>query len=183
VQGGIPGHNSKTVNDFNGAQAQSWQNPTTNGGKNKESRKEEEKKEEKSQQQRTPSTLSGRTPREVAAAAAALADRLLKIADGAMANPASAAGLLNHSPIMAWIEAGADPDLDIVPAVRFVAERTRARGMQRIGGWNYFNTAVAEAKQRREQGLPTVVPAQQPADAKREAEMRKLQGIVGRPLL
>jgi len=37
-----------------------------------------------------------------------------------------------------------------------VAAAAQAKGMQSIRSWEYFNVAVAEAKARREKGLPKV---------------------------
>lgn len=141
--------------------------------------KKESKKENQQQQSQIP---RARTPHEVAAAAAALAMRLSDVASGALANVVSAPGLMAHSTIMGWLEAGADPDLDIVPAVRAVAERTKARGTQRITAWAYFNNAIADAKRKREAGLPDVgSPVGADAAArKRDEELRQLRGIVGR---
>jgi len=82
--------------------------------------------------------------------------RLEAEAGDALANPAGAAGLLNTSPIVAWLQAGADPDYDIVTAVRMVSGQTRTRGSQKIRSWEYFNTAVADCRMRRLKGLPAV---------------------------
>ena len=81
--------------------------------------------------------------------------KLEGIAGDAMANPAGSAGLLNWSPILAWLQAGADPEFDIVPAIQFVSAQARQRGTQRIRSWEYFNTAVADCRLRRLKGLPT----------------------------
>lgn len=82
--------------------------------------------------------------------------RLEAEAGDALGNPANSAALLNWSPIMAWLEAGADPDWDILPAVRMVAGQVKAKGTQKIRSWEYFNTAVADCKDRRARGLPAV---------------------------
>ncbi len=82
--------------------------------------------------------------------------RLETEAGDALANPAGAAGLLNFSPIVAWLQAGADPDYDIVTAVRMVSGQARTRGSQKIRSWEYFNTAVADCRMRRLKGLPAV---------------------------
>lgn len=132
-------------------------------------KKEKKEKEEESKQQ--PSVITPRA--EMAAAAERLRRRLLDVANGAIANEAGAAGLLITSPILAWMEAGADPDADIVPAVRAVAERTKQRGMQRIRSWDYFNSAVAEAVTRRRAGLPAVAVAPTPTQAKAKTILRR----------
>ena len=82
--------------------------------------------------------------------------RLEAEAGDALANPAGAAGLLNISPIVAWLHAGADPEYDIVTAVRMVSGQARVRNTQKIRSWEYFNTAVADCRMRRLRGLPAV---------------------------
>jgi uncharacterized protein YdaU (DUF1376 family) len=86
-------------------------------------------------------------------------------AGDALANPASSAGLLNWSTILSWIQAGADPEFDILPAVKLRAGQARQR-KQTIRSWEYFTTAVADCKKRREQGLPAVEIRTKPAQPK-----------------
>jgi uncharacterized protein YdaU (DUF1376 family) len=86
-------------------------------------------------------------------------------AGDALANPASCAGLLNWSTILAWIQAGADPEFDILPAVKLRAGQARQR-KQTIRSWEYFTTAVADCKKRREQGLPAVEIRTKPSQPK-----------------
>jgi hypothetical protein len=115
--------------------------------------------------------------------AEALRIRLLDVANGAIANPA-ASGLLVCSPIVAWIEAGADPERDIVPAVRAVAERVKQKSRQ-IASWEYFSKPVADWKARREAGLPAPSGPSIGRDcdnrsARGEEARRILAGITGR---
>jgi hypothetical protein len=118
-------------------------------------------------------------------AAEALRIRLLDVANGAIANPA-ASGLLVCSPIAAWIEAGADPERDILPAVRAVAERVKQKGGGRqIASWEYFSKPVAHWKARREAGLPAPSGPSIGRDcdnrgARGEEARRILAGITGR---
>ena len=110
---------------------------------------------------------------------------MLDVANGAIANPA-ASGLLVCSPIVAWIEAGADPERDIVPAVRAVAERVKQKGGGRqIASWEYFSKPVADWKARREAGLPAPSGPSIGRDcdnrsARGEEARRILAGITGR---
>ena len=59
-----------------------------------------------------------------------------------------------------WVRQGADPQDDILPTVRRLAERAR-----RITNWSYFTGAVMEAKAEREGASPSVALAAQRADA------------------
>lgn len=128
-------------------------------------KEEEEKKEEESAQ---PSTVeqeagprkAGRLLREkdgLGMSYDALQDKLLGAANGAMADPAIAPGLANlQIPIM-WLEHGADLERDVLPTIAEVAGRMKnQQTRRRISNWNYFTNAVAEAKARREAGLPSV---------------------------
>ncbi len=141
--------NQENINKNNGAQTRALAEPSTY--KEKEKEKEIDLREERKIQQ-------------PAAPWAAWTDvefrdfvkRLEAEAGDALANPAGAAGLLNISPIYAWLQAGADPEFDIVPAVRMVAGMARSRNTQKIRSWEYFNTAVADCKDRRARGLPAV---------------------------
>jgi hypothetical protein len=113
-------------------------------------------------------------------AAEALRIKLLDVANGAIANPA-ASGLLVCSPIVAWLEAGADPERDIVPAVRAVAERVKKKcGGRQIASWEYFSKPVADWKARREAGLPALGRDCNNRGARGEEARRILDGITGR---
>lgn len=71
---------------------------------------------------------------------------------GPAANPISM-GLMIVGEVKSWIDQGADRDLDVLDVIRAKA-RTMAAGS--VNGWGYFRQAVAEAKARRERGLPSV---------------------------
>lgn len=94
--------------------------------------------------------------------------RLETIAGEALADPANSPSLINPSPIAAWIEGGAHPELDIASAVQAVAGRSRPRS---IRSWEYFTRAVAENKARRESGLPTVIL---PVEASVSRQLREI---------
>lgn len=83
-----------------------------------------------------------------------LADQLTAASAPAIGNPAAYPSLLNLSAPMMWLNQGADLELDILPTVAEVA-RKRA-GKQKITSWEYFTSAVANAKAKRENGLPVV---------------------------
>jgi uncharacterized protein YdaU (DUF1376 family) len=141
--------NPKNVNENNGATTTAL--PVLSTYKEKEKEKEREVREERKIQQPL-APWAAWTDVEFRD----FVKRLEAEAGDALANPAGAAGLLNISPIVAWLQAGADPEYDIVTAVRMVSGQTRAKGMQRIRSWEYFNTAVADCKDRRARGLPAV---------------------------
>jgi hypothetical protein len=83
-------------------------------------------------------------------------ERILKEASGRFFNTASA-NLEDLSDIVGWLQNGADPELDIVPAIgRKLAYLRKRNSRQRIHSWHYFSQVVAEAKGRREKPLPTV---------------------------
>lgn len=141
--------NSENVNEINGAPTRAQAEPSIY----------KEKEKEKERDLREGSKIQHPSSSWAAWSDVEFRDfvkRLENEAGDALANPASAAGLLNVSPIYAWLQAGADPEFDIVPAVRMVSGQARAKGMQRIRSWEYFNTAVADCRLRRLQGLPAV---------------------------
>lgn len=123
-----------------------------------------------------PTKLSiGSKPREAAEAldgASRLIDldaldrRLRDAAGPVLDNPVNSSGLLSLSVPLGWLRAGADLELDVVPALRSVA----ARGSRlRVRDWSYFGRAVAEAVQRRAAGLPSVEAAAAPKRTVRQA--------------
>lgn len=136
--------NSENANDYNGESTTAAPQPST--------QKEKEREKEKE----SPPTSPPPTARWSDVEFKNLVKRLEDIAGDALANPANSAALLNWSPILAWLQSGADPDFDIVPAVRLIAGQVRQRGTQKIRSWEYFTTAVADCKDRRARGLPAV---------------------------
>lgn len=96
----------------------------------------------------------------------------------ALGNAANAVspGLMIVGEVQSWIDQGADRDLDVLDVIRAKA-RTMAAGS--VNGWGYFRQPVAEAKARRERGLPSVAaPAYEQRKrltaAEYMAEQRKL---------
>ena len=91
--------------------------------------------------------------------------RLEDLAGDALANPANSAGLLNYSPVIAWLDCGADREKDIVPAIMGVASQALKGGKKgSIRSWEYFSQAVSDNVARRKKGLPAAQ-----AIAKRDA--------------
>lgn len=88
-----------------------------------------------------------------------LQDKLLAACNGALDNPVNCQGLLNLSIPQMWIDQGADLERDILPTLTALGKRHHGK---RIRSWDYFTPAVAEAKARREAGLPKFDPVQQP---------------------
>jgi hypothetical protein len=100
-----------------------------------------------------------------------LRERLMGIAGDALANEASAPGLLHIGIVAGWIESGCDLELDIVPAVDARA-RAAIRTGKKIHSWSYFAQAVADAKAARTRPMPVGQAAGDAMAAKRE-RMRK----------
>lgn len=80
-----------------------------------------------------------------------LAERITAACSDALASQAIAPGLASMSTPLGWLEAGADLDRDVIPAL--VAAGVKHRGRQ-IRSWDYFSGMVADAKARRMRGLP-----------------------------
>lgn len=86
--------------------------------------------------------------------------KLEAAAGGQLENYARAPGLMNLSTPLMWLEQGCDLDRDVLPAISVVAARRKAKG--KIGDWNYFTQAIANAKRDRERGLPPASEAEAP---------------------
>lgn len=80
-----------------------------------------------------------------------LYDKLVEAANGSLNPLAARVGMMTVSDPIGWINAGADIDLDILPAVRELGHKA-AKGS--VGSWRYFANKVSELKARREAGLP-----------------------------
>ena len=104
-------------------------------------------------------SLAAAVEQEPACAAAAsnkfdiLENKLRDACNGALANPAVAQGLYDLSAPLGWIKNGCDLETDILPTLRAIGKRDHGKG---ISSWQYFARPVAEAKARREAGLPAV---------------------------
>lgn len=88
-----------------------------------------------------------------------LSEKLVTAANGCIANPGSFPGLMSMSIPLMWIERGADLDRDVIPTVEAIGKKQHGKG---IRSWDYFTQPIAEAKAKREQGLPTVNVQAQP---------------------
>jgi hypothetical protein len=74
-----------------------------------------------------------------------------------IAGPASHAGLLHSGQIQTWLESGADPNRDIIETVRVKRAYLHRQGKgHHVKSWDFFTKPIAEAKARRERGLPPV---------------------------
>jgi SOS-response transcriptional repressor LexA len=85
--------------------------------------------------------------------------RVIEAANGSL-NPLSRHMAVND--VLGWMNAGADLDLDIIPAVKRVAHRKTPGSIKTLG---YFAGAVAEERDRRLKGLPDIaatVPSANP---------------------
>lgn len=72
------------------------------------------------------------------------------------------------APITGWLQAGADPDLDIFPAVRAVMARRNAKSEGAPASPAYLTAAVMDALAARSGSKPPATPSA-PADPEREA--------------
>ncbi len=105
-------------------------------------------------------------------------EKLKAAAGDALDDPMRAFGIEDPSIPLMWLNEGCDFDLDVLPAVRKVAQSRR--GKNRVNNWNYFTQAVANAKAERERGLPPptaieILPrrtSQHPYYAEKEAKDR-----------
>ena len=97
--------------------------------------------------------------------------RVEQTAGEALDDPARSPSLINPSAILGWLEAGAHPDLDILPAVQSIAAKAKPRA---IRSWEYFTRQVAKNKTHRGQGLPVVML---PADSASERQLREIAMI------
>jgi hypothetical protein len=108
--------------------------------------------------------------------------RLLEAANGALANPAVAPGLLTLAEPLNWIDAGADLDRDILPAIVEVSGKHKLRARAKpISSWGYFANRVAELKAAREAGLPTIVLDQTgPTGIRGKSKFEMLRDVVAK---
>lgn len=84
--------------------------------------------------------------------------QLVEAANGALNRTTGSLEAISEP--LGWIEAGADLEKDILPAIRAIGHRSRP---QSIRSWSYFAPAVSEAVERRKRGLPPVAePGSQP---------------------
>jgi hypothetical protein len=72
-----------------------------------------------------------------------------------IANPAAHPGLLHSGQIQTWLESGADLNRDIIETVTAKLSQLNSQGKrQHVKSCDFFTNAIAEAKARRERGLP-----------------------------
>lgn len=98
--------------------------------------------------------------RESAALPADLSERLIEACNGSLDNPANRMGLLNLSTPMMWLNQGCDLELDVLPTLRAAGQKYHGK---RIRDWSYFTGMVADAKAKRERGMPTASFGSAPA--------------------
>jgi hypothetical protein len=114
-----------------------------------------------------------------------LQSRLIEAANGALADPVGAPGLLSLAEPIRWLENGFDLELDVVPTIRARSSRQRPRS---VCAWTFFTNAIAEAKARRETPIdaapaslvrrpPPRTFAQQREDAANAALMADVEAI------
>jgi hypothetical protein len=85
-----------------------------------------------------------------------LSDRLIEACNGSLDNPVNCMGLLSVSTPIMWLNQGCDLELDVLPTLRAAGQKYHGK---RIRDWSYFTGMVAEAKAKRERGLPVVAAA------------------------
>lgn len=110
------------------------------------------------------SSVAARDPRVAAAPLmkidlAGLAEKVTEACNGSLASQAIAPGLASMSTPLMWIEQGADLDRDVIPTLTALGKKYHGKG---IRSWDYFTGPIAEAKARRERGLPAVTLTDKP---------------------
>ena len=80
-------------------------------------------------------------------------DRLIEAASACLADPVNCMGLITEATPMMWLQSGCDIDRDILPTLRAAAKKYAGK---RISTWGYFTPMIAEARQKRLAGLPTI---------------------------
>lgn len=83
-----------------------------------------------------------------------LRSRLIEAAGHAIINPAESSHLASMARPRAWLTAGCDLDMDVLPAIRRVAAKCSPGAVR---SWQYFEAEVMAAKAQRER--PPEIPA------------------------
>lgn len=78
---------------------------------------------------------------------------MIEACNGSLDNPVNCMGLLSVATPLMWLKEGADLDLDVIPTLKAADKKYHGK---RIKNWSYFTPMVAEAKAKREAGLPSV---------------------------
>lgn len=80
-----------------------------------------------------------------------LHDRLVNACNGSLDNPVNCLGLLSMATPQMWLERGADLERDVIPTLEAAGKKYHGK---RIKDWSYFTGMIADAKAKREAGLP-----------------------------
>lgn len=91
------------------------------------------------------------------AQAEALHRACLEAADGAV-NPTSPAILMFRDQIR-WLRDGCDPELDVLPTIRALADKRRRQAKPLLQSWAWFDLAIVEARDARMRPMPRGQPA------------------------
>jgi len=98
-----------------------------------------------------------------------LESQLLDACNGALADPVNCMGLASLAIPQMWINSGCDLELDILPTLRAIG---KVKHGENINSWHYFTKPIAQARKRREAGMPTVN-----APAAKEGKAEKLKRL------
>lgn len=80
----------------------------------------------------------------------ALTDRLAALCGDAIVDKVNALGLATSATPIMWLRTGCDLEADIVPTMKAMASKYRAKpGQRRIMTWDYFTPAIEEARDKR----------------------------------
>lgn len=108
------------------------------------------------------SSVCGDTARESAALTTEdlkiLQAKLVAAALPGLVDEVNRQGMVAIPEPLGWLKAGADLELDILPALAATAAKAAAKG-RRISNWSYFSNPVAEAVAARKSGAQTVSAA------------------------
>lgn len=131
-----------------------------------------EKKKEKEGSSRSHQNVPSRAAERPSAVVVldGLQEKLLDAANGALANFVTAPQLMHLGIPQMWLEQGADLERDVLPTLKVVAAKHKQRKSSRpIRSWDYFSSAVSDAKSARENGLPApTLGMESPAESVRK---------------
>lgn len=107
-----------------------------------------------------------------------LSDRLVAACNGALDSPANRLGMISMAVPQMWISEGADLEMDVIPTLKVAGVKYHGK---RIRTWDYFTPMIADAKARRERGMPEgrVSASQAPAKSSGRFTATAMRAMLG----
>ena len=102
-----------------------------------------------------------------------LSDRLMDVASPCLASFAIAPGLYAMTVPQMWLDQGCDLERDVVPAIETIVRK----GKRGVMAWDYFTKPIAEARAKRDAGMPAVNLSQ--PQRRGRLDMDRLAALVG----